>query len=66
MFKSRKNPKGEVLVIASKVKAYLKEKGMNSSSDIPEALSKEVEKLLDRAAERCKEHNKKTVGARDI
>jgi hypothetical protein len=63
--KSRRNP-GEVLVIASKVKAYLQSKGMRSSSDVPEALTLEVQKLLDRAVERAKEHKKLTVGARDI
>lgn len=67
MFKTnRKNPSGEVLVVASKVKAYLASKGMRSSGDLPEALSVEVQKLLDRAIQRAKDHNKQTVGARDI
>lgn len=63
---NKRNPNGEVLVVASKVKAYLAAKGMRSSGDLPEAISREVEKLLNRAAERAKEHNKQTVGARDI
>ena len=63
---SRRSNPGEILVIVSKVKAYIGSKGMNSSSDLPEALSGEITKLIDRAIERCKEHGKKTVGARDI
>lgn len=67
MFKSnKKNPSGEVLVVSSKVKNYLKDKGMRSAGDLPEALSVEVQKLLDRAIQRAKEHNKQTVGPRDI
>lgn len=67
MFKSnKKNPSGEVLVVASKVKAYMAAKGMRSSSDLPEALSAEVQKILDRAMQRAKDHNKQTVGARDV
>lgn len=63
---SRRSNPGEVLVIVSKMKAYVASKGMNSSGDLAEAVSDEVRKILDRAMERCKEHGKKTVGPRDI
>lgn len=64
--KSKRCNPGEVLVIVSKVKAYLDSKGVRTSGDLPEALSAEVRKILDRAVERCKEHGKATVGPRDI
>lgn len=63
---SRRNNPGEVLVINSKVKAYIASKGMRSSGELAEALSDELRKIIDRAMERAKEHNKQTVGARDI
>lgn len=69
MFKSNKrNPSvgGDNLVVASKVKAYMANKGMRSSGDLPEALTLEVQKILDRAMQRAKDHSKQTVGARDI
>lgn len=67
MLKSnRRNPSGEVLVVTSKVKAYLANKGMRSAGDLPEAISAEVERMLDRAIQRAKDHNKQTVGPRDI
>ncbi len=56
----------EVLVVGSKVKAYIKSKGMHTSSETLEALSKEVEKLLDKAISRCKENNHGTVKPRDL
>ena len=52
--KAKKASKKEVLVVASKVKAYVKSKGMMSSSDAVAALNCEVYKLLDAAIERTK------------
>jgi len=63
--KSKRNP-GEVLVIASKVKAYIASKGMRSSGDLAEALSDEVRKILDRANERTKENKQQTVGPKNL
>ena len=42
----------DMLVVGSKIKAYIKSKGCNTASDTIEAVSKEVEKILARAAER--------------
>jgi len=64
--KSKRCNPGEVLVINSKMKAYISSKGMNSSGDLAEAASDELRKMIDRAIERCKEHGKKTVGPRDL
>jgi len=56
----------EVLVVGSKVKAYIKSKGMHTSSETIEALSKEVEGLLNKAVTRCKANNHGTVKPRDL
>jgi histone H3/H4 len=57
----------EILVVASKVKSYIKEKGqMNTSGDVPEELSKRVAALLDKAVENAKADGRKTVMDRDV
>lgn len=57
----------QVLVVASKVKAYIKEKsGMNTSAAVMEALSKVVEKECDKAIENAKDEKRKTVMDRDV
>jgi histone H3/H4 len=57
----------EVLVVASKVKAYIKEKGgMNTSGQVPEELSKRVEALCLKAIENAKADGRKTVMDRDV
>lgn len=57
----------DVLVVASKVKAYIKEKGqMNTSGAVPEELTKRVLVLLDKAIENAKADGRKTVMDRDV
>lgn len=58
----------EVLVVSSKVKAYIKEKsgGMNTSGAVPEELSKRLVSLLDKAIENAKADGRKTVMDRDV
>jgi len=56
----------EMLVVGSKVKAYIKSKGMHTSGDTIEALSKTVEGILSKAVERCKANNHGTVKPRDL
>jgi histone H3/H4 len=57
----------EVLVVASKVKNYIKEKaGYNTSGATIEALSQRVEKILDQAIENAKADGRKTVMDRDV
>ena len=57
----------EVLVVASKVRSYIKDKGKcNTASETIEALSLAVEKVLDKAIETAKAQGRKTVMARDI
>jgi histone H3/H4 len=58
---------GEVLVVASKVKTFIKENGeCNTSSETIEALSKAVEKVLSNAIASAKAQGRKTVMARVI
>ena len=64
--KTAKNQPKEVLVVASKVKAYVKSKGMMTSSDAIEALSEEVYKTLDAAIERTEANRRSTVKPQDL
>lgn len=56
----------EVLVVASKVKDYIKTKEMMSSGDLPEALSDKVRELIDAAVKRADENGRKTVKPCDL
>ena len=67
MAKKKKAKKGkEVLVVASKVKAYIKSKKFMSSSDVIDGLSAKVYALLDEAMARTKSNKRSTVRARDL
>ena len=56
-----------VLVVASKVKAFIKANGdCNTSGENIDALSKAVEKMLSSAIESAKAQGRKTVMARDV
>jgi len=56
----------EVLVVASKVKAYVKSKGMMSSSDAVAALNDSVYALLDAAICRTQANRRSTVKPQDL
>lgn len=57
----------QVLVVTSKVKAYIKEKsGMNTSASVVEALSKIIEHECDKAIEKAKADKRKTIMDRDF
>ena len=57
----------EVLVVTSKVKKFIKEKGdMNTSAETIDMLSKAVERLCAKGMEAAKADGRKTVMARDI
>ena len=57
----------EVLVVASKVKALVKEKSeLNTSAGVMEALSKIVEQEVIKAIERAKSDGRKTLMDRDF
>lgn len=56
----------EALVVASKVKAYIKSKGMMSASEMLGGLSCKVYCMLDAAMERTKANKRSTVKAQDL
>ena len=56
----------EVLVVASKVKAYIKSKQMMTSSDALVALSDKVYEMLDDAIARTKANRRSTVKPQDL
>ena len=57
----------EVLVVASKVKKYIKEQGqMNTSAATVEQLSKAVMQLCEKGIENARSQGRKTVMAQDI
>lgn len=59
--------KTEVLVVASKLKNYIREKsGMNTSAAVIEVLSNKLRQLCDEAVERAKQDGRKTVMDRDF
>jgi hypothetical protein len=58
--------KRESLIVASKVKAYIKSKKMMTASDSLEALSEKVYGILDAAAARTKSNRRSTVKAQDL
>jgi len=60
-------PPEEILVVASKVKAYVKKRaGMNTSSALMESLSHIVRTHCDRAIRSAKNDGRKTVLDRDV
>ncbi len=57
----------DVLVVASKVKKFVREKsGFKTSAEILEILSQQVEKLCLAGIEKAKADGRKTVKARDL
>ena len=56
----------ETLVVASKVKAYVKSKKMMTSSDALTALSDKVYCILDAATARTKANRRSTVKPQDL
>jgi len=57
----------EVLVVASKVKKLIKDKsGMNTSGAVMEALSKVIEREVQKAIEKAQSDKRKTVMDRDF
>ena len=58
---------GDILVVASKLKKYVKEKhGLNTSQNVMETLSGIVRLAADRAVENAKREGRKTLMDRDF
>ncbi len=58
--------KRESLVVASKVKAYVKSKKMMTSSEALGAISDNIYRILDGAIVRAKANRRSTVKAQDL
>ncbi len=58
--------KKEILIVASKTKAYIKSKGMMTSSDAIGALSDAIYALIDAAIVRTKANRRSTVKPQDL
>jgi histone H3/H4 len=56
----------EPLVVASKVKAIIKEKGCQTSSDALEALNQRIHAMLGDAVSRAQANKRSTVKPQDI
>ncbi len=57
----------EILVVASKLKNYIREKsGMNTSAAVVDVLSDKIRELCDQAVEAAKRDGRKTVMDRDF
>lgn len=57
----------EVLVVASKVKNYIREKsGMNTSASVLDVLSDRLRAICDQAIENARRDGRKTVKDRDV
>jgi hypothetical protein len=66
MEEKRMAKKRDSVVVASKVKAYIKSKKMMTSADALEALSEKIYCLLDKATERTKANRRSTVKPQDL
>ncbi len=62
----KKAGKKEVLIVASKMKAYIKSRGMMTSSDTVGALSDAVYALIDAAIARTRANRRSTVKPQDL
>ncbi len=62
----KKTSKGEVLVIASKMKDAIRKQGCNVSSDVVDALSAKMHEMITEACARCKDNGRKTVRGYDF
>ncbi len=58
--------KRDSLIVASKVKAYIKSKKMMTSADALEAISEKVYCLLDEAAARTQANSRCTLKPQDL
>lgn len=63
---SKKSSNRDVLCVASKVKAYIKSKKMNTSAEAIGCISDKIYCLLDDAATRTRANGRKTLKAQDI
>lgn len=61
-----KQKKRESLIVASKVKAYIRDKKMMTASDCLDALNERLYSILDAAVGRAKANRRSTVRPQDV
>jgi len=66
MAKKKTAKRTESLIVASKVRAYIKSKKMLTSSESLEAINKALHCMLDAAIVRTKANRRSTVKAQDL
>ncbi len=66
MAKKAKKKDRDVLVVASKVREYVKSKGCNTSGEFIGELSNTVYDLIDKATNRAQGNNRKTIQSKDV
>ena len=64
--KSAKMPSGEMLLVGSKTKDAIRERGLNVAGDALEGLNNMVYWYLDQACKRAEANGRKTVRAHDF
>ena len=62
---AKKGGKKEILVVASKVRDYVKNSGCNTSGEFISELSDVVHCIIDKAIGRAQDNGRKTVQAKD-
>lgn len=56
----------DMMVVGSKVKAYVKGKDLRVAGEMLDELNKHVSQMLDRAADRAKGNGRSTIKATDL
>lgn len=54
------------LIVASKVKEYIRDKGCQTSSDAVDALNAQIHSILDKAVKRAQSNKRATVRPQDF
>tara|TARA_B100000959_G_C14746493_1_gene527329 strand:+ start:124 stop:324 length:201 start_codon:yes stop_codon:yes gene_type:complete len=66
MAKNAKGKDRDVLVVASKIREYVKSNDCNTSGEFIGELSNTVYDLIDKAIDRAQGNNRKTIQTKDI
>jgi len=66
MTKKAKKKDRNVLVVASKIREYVKSNDCNTSGEFISELSNTVYYLIDKAIDRAQGNNRKTIQAKDV
>ena len=66
MAKKAKKKERDVLVVASKIREYVKNNDCNTSGEFIGELSNSVYDLIDKAISRAQGNNRKTIQAKDV